>query len=345
MLGIDRRALSVAWTLFLFALVLGVVYSAGRVLIVFGVAIIFAHLLSPIVNYIESRYLARLPRVASLMIVYIALLGVIVGITIPLGERISHEAESFARKLPDVVQSNPLENLPIPAWLEPWRPEVTSFVHDRFSDIGQRIGPMLSGLGTQIITGLGTLVTVVLVPILAFFILKDGAMIRNAVVQSFERNRQELVNGIFSEVHLLLIQYIRALVLLAMATFAFYSLFLGISGGPFPVLLSGVAAVLEFIPAVGPLSGAVIIMVVSVANGYPHMLILLIFLGVYRLFQDYVLNPYLMSSGVELHPLVVLFGVLTGAELLGVPGMFFSVPVMAVLRLVINRLRRRQIAT
>jgi predicted PurR-regulated permease PerM len=345
MLGIDRRALSIAWTLFLFALVLTIVYLAGRVLILFGVAVIFAHLLSPVVNFVESRYLARLPRVASLLIVYLALLGIIIGITIPLGTRISQEAASFAGKLPDVVQSNPLQNLPIPAWLEPWRPEVTGFVHDRLTDIGGRIGPMITGLGTQIITGLGAVLTAILVPIVAFFILKDGAMIRNAVVQSFDKGRQELVNGIFSEVHLLLIQYIRALVLLAMATFIFYSIFLGVTDGPFPVLLAGIAALLEFIPAVGPLSGAVIIMIVSAAYGYPHMLVLLIFLGIYRLFQDYVLNPYVMSAGVELHPLVVLFGVLVGAELLGVPGMFFSVPAVAVLRLVINRLRRRQLET
>jgi predicted PurR-regulated permease PerM len=344
MLGIDRRALSIAWTLFLFALTLMVLYRAGRVLVVFAVALIFAHLLSPIVNFIESRHLFRLPRVASLLLVYVTLIGIIIAVTIPLGSRISHEAASFARKLPEVIQSNPLENLPIPGWLEPWRPEVTSFVHDRFSEIGQRIGPMLSGLGTQIITGIGALLTVVLIPILAFFFLKDGTMMRSTIVESFPTRRQELVNNIFSDVHVLLIQYIRALVILALSTFTFYSIFLGVTDGPFPVLLAGVAALLEFIPAVGPLSGAVIVIVVSAANGYPHMLILVIFLGIYRLFQDYVLNPYVMSAGVELHPMVVLFGVLLGAELMGVPGMFFSVPAMAVLRVVINRLRRRQIA-
>jgi len=344
MLGIDRRALSVAWTLFLFALALIVLYASGRVILVFAVALLFSHLLSPVVNFIESRHLFRLPRVASLLIVYVTLIGILIGIAIPLGSRVSHEAASFARRLPEVIQGNPLEHLPIPGWLEPWRPEVYTFVHDRFTEIGQRIGPMLSGLGTQIVTGIGALLTIVLVPILAFFFLKDGSMMRNTIVESFPAARQELVNSIFNDIHTLLIQYIRALLLLAIATFTFYAIFLGVTDGPFPVLLAGVAGLLEFIPAVGPLSGAVIVVVVSAVNGYPHMLILVIFLGVYRLFQDYVLNPYVMSAGVELHPLVVLFGVLVGAELAGVPGMFFSVPAMAVLRVVVNRLRRRKIA-
>ncbi len=342
MLGIDRRALSIAWTLFLFALTLLVIYGAGRVIIVFAVALLFAHLLGPVVNFVESRHLFRLPRVASLLMVYLALVGVIIGVAIPLVTRISHEAASFARRIPDLIQSNPLQNVPIPNWLEPWRPEVNSFVGDRVAEIGQRIGPMLSSLGTQIVTGIGALLPVILIPVVAFFFLKDGAMMRAAIVESFESRRQELVNNIISEVHLLLVHYIRALVLLSLATFTSYAIFLGITDGPFPVLFAGVAALLEFIPAVGPLAGAVIVLLASAANGYSHWLILLIFLGLYRLFQDYVLNPYLMGQGVELHPLVVLFGVLAGAELMGIPGMFFSVPAMAVLRVVINRLRRRQ---
>ena len=344
MLGIDRRALSIAWTLFLFALTLLVLYGAGRTIIVFALAVIFAHLLSPIVGFIERLLPRRMPRVASLSIVYVALLGVLVGVSIPLGSRISHEAASLARKLPDVIQSDPLSKLPIPSSLEPWRPEVTDFVHDRLTEIGQRIGPMLSSLGTQIVSGIGALLTIILIPILAFFYLKDGAMIRDAIVESFDAPRRPLVDELFSEVHLLLIQYIRALVLLSLATFVFYSIFLGITGGPFPVLLSGIASLLEFIPALGPFAGAVIIFIVSAANGYPHLVVLVLFLAIYRIFQDYVLNPYLMSAGVEVHPLAVLFGVLAGAQLLGIPGMFFSVPAIAVLRLVINRLRRRQIA-
>ena len=68
----------------------------------------------------------------------------------------------------------------------------------------------------------------------------------------------------------------------------------------------------------------------------------MVFLIVYRLFQDYVLSPYLLSSGVELHPLLVLFGVLAGEQVAGIPGMFFSVPVIAALRIIVVRMMRTQ---
>ena len=84
-------------------------------------------------------------------------------------------------------------------------------------------------------------------------------------------------------------------------------------------------------------------LLVAGLSGYSnHLLWIVIFLIVYRLFQDYVLSPYLLSSGVELHPLLVLFGVLAGEQVAGVPGMFFSVPVIAALRIIIVHMRRRK---
>jgi len=96
---------------------------------------------------------------------------------------------------------------------------------------------------------------------------------------------------------------------------------------------------------VGPFLGAATILIVAGTGGYSHWALILIFLAVYRIFQDYVLSPALMSAGVQVHPLLVLFGVLCGAEIAGVPGIFFSVPVIAALRLILVRLRRRSSAT
>jgi predicted PurR-regulated permease PerM len=114
-------------------------------------------------------------------------------------------------------------------------------------------------------------------------------------------------------------------------------------GVPYPVLLAGVAGMLELIPFVGPLTGGVVTLLVAGLSGYDHLLWILVFLIVYRLFQDYVLSPYLLSSSIAIHPLLVLFGVLAGEQVAGVPGMFFSVPVIAALRILVVRMRRQQL--
>ena len=144
------------------------------------------------------------------------------------------------------------------------------------------------------------------------------------------------------DLHLLLARYMRALLLLAIATFVLYLAFLSAVGVPYGLLLAGVSAVLEIIPVVGPLAGASVILVVAALNADYRTLGLWVFLFLcfYRIFQDYVLSPFLMSSGVEVHPVLVLLGVLAGEQLGGVPGMFFSVPVIAALRVILARVRK-----
>jgi predicted PurR-regulated permease PerM len=63
------------------------------------------------------------------------------------------------------------------------------------------------------------------------------------------------------------------------------------------------------------------------------------------MFQDYVLSPHIMGQGVELHPLLVLFGVFAGAEVAGVAGSFLSVPLLALIRILYLRMRRQRLAT
>jgi predicted PurR-regulated permease PerM len=83
----------------------------------------------------------------------------------------------------------------------------------------------------------------------------------------------------------------------------------------------------------------VLIIGVALLNGYQYWLIVGIFLVVWRLIQDYVVSPRVMGKTMELHPLAAIFGVLAGAEIAGVLGVYLSIPVMASLRIVWRRWR------
>ena len=346
MLGLDRRTLQIAWTLLLFAAFFWTIYAVRRILVIFALALFFSHLLAPVVEFVERRLIPkRFPRTAVVTLVYVVLLAVLISAMIPVGSRIGEEAALLASKLPDAMQQqDPLSHLPLPSWLEAARPRLDAVVRERLADLDEQILPLLSKAGAQILTGIGNLLSVVLIPILSFFFLKDGTAMREAIVESVARGQRGMVDGIFSDMHNLLALYIRALVILSFATFIFYFGFLSIAGVQYAVLLSGIAAVLEFIPVVGPLAASVVILLVAAFTGYSHLLWIVLFLAVYRIFQDYVLNPYLLSAGVELHPMLILFGVLAGDQLFGVPGMFFSVPAMAALRVILIRVRRRHAA-
>jgi predicted PurR-regulated permease PerM len=342
MLGLDLKAARAAWTVFLLGLVILLAYLARHTLLIFSLALFFAYMLTPIVNFVEQFVPPRVSRNVTLAIVYVLFLAAIGGIGFGLGSAIADQATTLASKLPELVKNkDPLEALPLPGWLDPLRTRIVGSIRAQVEDLDKEAFPIIKAALTQLAARAGRVLEFVLIPILAFFFLKDGAKIRQTIISWTTRGKNSAVlDEIFDDMHVLLGHYIRALVILSVATFVVYTLFLQLTGGQFAVLLGGIAAILEFIPVVGPLTASITIIIVEGVTGYSHLLWILLFLVIYRLFQDYVLSPYLMGAGVELHPLLVLFGVLAGEQIAGIPGMFFSVPVIAALRLVYVRLRR-----
>ena len=105
--------------------------------------------------------------------------------------------------------------------------------------------------------------------------------------------------------------------------------FLGI---PSPLVLGFIAGIFEFVPLVGPLMIAVLAAFVATLHaGSFSALIVIVFLAVLRIVQDYVIYPKLIGQGIHLHPLAVIIAILSGAELAGVAGIFLAIPVVAIL--------------
>lgn len=338
MLGIDDRALRIVWTIFLFALFLAFIYFIRDTIVLFALAIFFAYMLSPIVVLVE-RFIAK-RRTLALSVVYILLIGALVGIGFAVIPRIADEATNLLTSLPKLVTGGAISNIPIPHWLDPMRDQIMAAARREANTLETSLVPILQSASTRILTGLGYLLPAILVPILAFFLLKDAREIRANLIGAVEnRSDRRTVKLIVDDVHAALRSYIRALVLLAIASFCAWAIFLSVMRYPYELLLAGLAGVLEFIPVFGPVAALAIIIVVAVVTGSGGVLWILIFFACYRVFQDYMLNPYLMSSGVELHPLLVLFAVLAGERLAGVPGMFFSIPVIAILKVVYGHLK------
>ncbi len=339
MMGIDQRALRVTWTIFLFGLLLTIVWFIRSTLVVFAAAIFFAYMLSPIVGLIE-RFIKR-RRGLALTIVYCALIGLLVLLGFQLIPALTGQAISLATRLPSLISAGTLTKLPLPRAIEPLREQVIPILNRAATNFESHVVPFLQEAGSKILSGLGQLIPIILVPILAFFFLKDARSMRTALLASFSRRLRPTVDKILEDIHLVLRNYIRALVMLAISSFCAWTIFLTVLHYPYELLLAGVSAILEFIPVVGPAAALLILLTVCLITGSSGLLWIVVFWAAFRVFQDYVLNPYLMSSGIELHPLLVLFGVLAGDALAGVPGMFFSVPALAILRVVYSRMQER----
>jgi predicted PurR-regulated permease PerM len=342
MLGFDGRAARAAWSVFLVVLLLATVYWVRRVLLVFVLAILFAYLLSPLVGLVNRFMVGGKSRTFSLAVVYVLLVGALIVLGTLIGNKVAEEASTLVAGFPHLLDSVKQSlAAPAPAWLEPIRRYLLSVINEHASSLGTAVLPLVRSLGAHAVSVVSNAVFVVLIPILSFFFLKDGRVLKEQVLGLVSGARRQMWEDILADLHLLLGQFIRALVLLSLATLTAYSIFFGIAGLPYAVLLASVAALLEFIPVIGPFAAAVVILVAAAFSGAGHILLILVFLTAYRIFQDYILSPHLMAKEIELHPLLVVFGALAGAELAGIPGMFLSVPVMATLRVFYLRARKQ----
>jgi len=344
MLGIDPRAARAAWTVFLVALAVAASYAIRETLVVLMIALLFAYLLMPLIATVERYTPGRISPRFALVIVYVALLGIIVALGLTVGLRIGEEASNLATRLPDLLKNRQwIDTIPLPYWAEPVRARLVQSLQGELDNGGKDVLPYVKTLGGQLLYGMRYSIYIVLIPILSFFFLKDGRTMRESMLSGFSvRKQRVMVDEILDDINRLLGKYMRALVLLGLSGFIAYTIFLESTGAQYGVLLACIAGLGEFLPVVGPAAAGAVALLVTGLSGYQHLLAFAIFWLVLRIFQDYVVSPYVMGKGVELNPLLVLFGVLAGEQIAGVVGMFFSIPVIATLRILFVRMQRAQ---
>lgn len=340
---VDWRAVRITWSVLLTLGCVGFLYAAQRTILVFLLAIFFAYLLSPVVRLVDRFTPRRISRTLSLAFVYVLLITVLVSVVSGVAMRASAEAGNLISRLPELTQrAHQLPTMALPPLLESLRGPVLQLVQEQIEGGLDKALPMLRAAMGQVLVTIGNLGFAVMVPILSFFFLKDGMELREAMVGFVEHGeRREFLEGLLDDVHAMLADYIRALFLLSVAVFIAFELFFQTMRVPYASLLATIAALLEFIPVIGPLTTALVACIVALASGYVGVGWLVLFFVVYRIFQDYVLQPFLLGSGVELHPLLIVFGALAGEQVAGIAGMIFSVPVIATIRLIYVRSTRR----
>lgn len=342
MFGIDRHAARCTFTAILVVLAMYLVYMVRQTVFIFILALLFAYLLTPLVNVLDRFLPAKGSRTWALALAYVIFIGVAVLLGIQIGSRIVDQANRLARDLPPKVIN----------WVKtPGTSETLNAVKEKVmeqveTEVGQWSTDLLSALpqaGLKFFTLASNLIFLVIIPVLAFFFLKDGEAIREHMLDLVEAGpRRALLDDVLADTHLLLAHYMRAQAMMSLAAFTAYSVFFAIIGVPYGILLAAAACLLEIIPMIGPLTASVAILVIAGVAG-SHVVAVLIFLVAYRMAADYALSPHLMGQGVQLHPLLVLFGVFAGAEVAGVAGTFISVPVLALARIVYLRIRKARI--
>ena len=335
---IDGRTTRVLFTVLLFALGLGFLYVARRTLIAFLFAVFFAYLVDPAVSRVQRWTKSRGIAIAVIYALIVIFLGTFFFF---VGPNIGRETQKLSESLPSLLEKVSTGQIAEEIGVEHHLSATTSrqmstFLASHRDDLlhlAQKIGLRVAELAQDSWL-------LVLVPILAAFFLKDAqgfSQLALSVVHT--KPQREFMQGVISDMNQMLADFIRAQLTLAALTWVAYTSVLGAMRVPYALMLGTAGGIVEFIPVVGPLVAAALILSVALLTGYPHWLIVLIFLIGWRMIQDYVVSPRVMGKSMELHPLAAIFGVLAGGEIAGVLGVYLSIPVMASLRIVWRRWR------
>lgn len=325
------------WTVISFSLT--ILLSLTYLFFLIVLAIFFAYLIEPIVKFIRRPFKERsleklMPRSLAIGIAYIFVFTIL-GVTISyLAPRVADQARQFVNNLPNYALTAQNTISDVNARLKNY-----GIPQEFQTELNNNIGTMVGGLGTAITSFLGVLAIgivsylpwLVLVPVLSFFFLKDVNLFRLSFLRIFPSGRwRARAEAVLADVNKTLAAYTRAQIISCVliglvCTCAFY-----IFGLNYALLLGILAGILEFIPLIGPLTLAITATTVAGVSDSPwSALYVAIFLIVLRILQDYVFYPRIVREGIHLHPLAVILSVLAGEQIAGIPGVFLSIPMVA----------------
>jgi len=320
----------------------------GAVIGALFVPVVFAGLLyywlNPAVNWLCGL---RLPRGLAIIVVY----GIIVSV---IGLLVATAGPALGRQLTSIVNN-------APELLSALRPRLLALEQNEW--VVRLVGPdvlALDGLVDRVTASLNYILTTLghnltifismttnvlallfLVPFILFYMLLDGEKLAPALVVYLLPTRlQAEGRKILREMDKALSKYIQgqALICIAVGSLAFVGFL--VIGIEYALLLAVVVSITNIVPFVGPIVGAIPVLIVGIIQSTTMAWLALLVMVAVQQFESLVLSPRIMSKQLGSHPVAIIFVMLASSRLLGFWGVFLAVPAFAVLKVLLTHLYR-----
>ena len=335
-----RAVLRVILIVLAVAVTLWVIVKLTSIILLLVLSIFFAYFVAPLVEFlsrpirISGRKFA-IPRALAIVFSYLIIAAVIVVGVYLLAPRLGSQFPEFTQQARDYWNA---VGTKLQSWVEYFRSHqmpgpLLDAINSAIPSVIEKVSLTVSGVLTSIAGWVIYIPWLILIPILSFFFLKDAETFRRSALQMLPRGRWRWRGDeFFQDINSTLAAYIRAQLTACLFIGVVCAIGFTVLGLPSPLVLGVIAGVCEFVPLVGPLLVALLAAVAAVLHGglFSAFLVLL-FLAVLRVVQDYFVYPRLIGQGIHLHPLAVIIAILSGAELAGVAGIFLAIPVVAIL--------------
>ncbi len=322
--------------------VLCLLYVARGALFPFIISIVLAQLLYPSVVFLEDRMPGRrrspeAARIISILLIYLAFVGIVAGILYLTIPPLFHEAQELARTLPDLYERSRIT-------VESWSQEITeripaelrARIEESVAGGGDVMADAALGILERVASGVSNTITLVIglavVPFFLFYLLKDREQVVGGLYTMLPPTGRRHTRNVVVILNAVVGSYVRAQLLSATIVGVMVFVGLTILGIEFAAVLGLAAGLFGLIPIIGPVLGAVPGLLVALASSPEKIIwVALVYLAV-QLIENNLIAPRVQGSAVRLNPAIIMATLVLASEVAGLWGVIVAVPLVAATR-------------
>ncbi len=339
------------WQWLILLLLIGALLAVlAPVLTPFAVSALFAYLGDPIVDRLERR----VSRGTGVVIVFAVMTLAAVLVLAVLIPEVLRQASGFPGQLEKLHGWFDHSATPwlasnfgfSPSQLDPGN--LLELARSHLQDLGRLLPQIFLGVGKSGATLLGILANLLLIPVITFYLLRDWDVLTRSLHELLPRPLEVVVVKLVRESDQVLASFVRGQLSVMVLLGTFYAVGLSLAQVQFGLLIGFLAGLLSFVPYLGPAVGigaGLISAVVSPGDPWINVGLVLAVFGIGQLLESFLLTPWLVGDRIGLHPVAVIFAVMTGGQLFGFFGILLALPVAAVVMVLLRAAHQHYLAS
>lgn len=297
------------------------------------------YLLNPMVDWMEKHKISRTVGI-SILFVLISLL-IIWGLAVAIPS-IQEQVTSFAQNLPSNIQKieGQVTGLLQDQRFEQFRPtalEMLNKVNDQIVAYAQKFSTSAVNWASNLIsTASQIIVAILIMPFILFYLLRDGQYLNTHITQYLPTKWREPIGTVLSDVNGQLSNYVRGQVTVAIIVALMFSVMFSIIGLSYPITFGVMAGFLNLIPYLGSFLAMIPAVILGLIAG-PIMLIkVLVVFMIEQTIEGRFVTPLIIGSSLSIHPITILFVLLTAGQMYGVLGVLLGIPIYASIKVLVK---------
>lgn len=312
-------------------------------------AVIAYYLLRPLLGLLEKW---RIPRIWGILILFIGAIGLLTLLVLLVYPFLRDQFTNLVQEFPVYFKAlsqnivDYINNSRITEYLAKYEIDydtvVTGFMNDMVETVKDTAANLAQGVASGI-TGLvstltGIVLSLVTVPFILFYLLKDGEKLPKFVLKICPPRMREGLHEVMHDMDKQISSYIQGQILVSMCIGAMVTIGFLIIGMDYALLLGFLAMITSVVPYLGPVIAITPAAIIALVTS-PFMLIkLAIVWTVVQLIEGKFISPQIMGKSLSVHPITIIFVLLTAGSLFGVPGVILGIPGYAILKVLVTHL-------